>query len=54
MEDEHVAIEILDEAHVAHTAVLDADHFATRRAELLDRGVDVFDPQLSGRPSTSR
>ena len=43
VEDQHVAVEILDEAHVADPAVHDPDHLAACGPELLDGALDVRD-----------
>ena len=45
MEDHDVPVEVLDEAHVADAAVLDADHLAAGGFELLDSRFDVGDAQ---------
>jgi hypothetical protein len=43
VEDQHVAVRILDEAHVADAGVLDPQHLRPGRPKLLDSRLDVGD-----------
>src|SRR5918992_2311376 len=49
VKDQDVAVEVLDEAHVAHARVVDADHLVSGRLRLLDRSRDVLDAEGDAR-----